>query len=310
METPLPEVSVFPPSGKRAAPGVFGRRHWRLWTLLAELVLLGGAFAVWHWPLVRVTDVRIITPPAWEDQVRALVSLPLDGNLLRVDPDAVRSRLQAVFGPRADVDVSLFLPSTLQVRLISRAPVLWAAGAVGIAADGALLNDLLERPRLPLWRSASATADRIGFPAAASLAAGTWSEVVTTDARYAQAITEWGQDRDDSWVMTAADGRTQILLGRTSIADRAAGAARLLDEPDSLLQHPCVIDARFAGQLIVRPLAGIIADSTAQPSDSLSTSPPTAGEKVARVRPAPGRRLPPRPGKEQHEQRATGVHRG
>jgi len=248
METPLPEASVLLPSAKRAASGVFGRRHWRLWTLLAELVLLGGAFAVWHWPLVRVSDVRIISPAAWEDQVRALVSLPPDGNVLHVDLDAVRSRLQAAFGPRADVDVSLFLPSTLQIRLISHAPILWAAGAIGIAADGTLLNDPPERPRLPLWRSTSATTDRIGFPAAASLAAGTWSEVMTTDARYARAITEWGQDRDDSWMMLAADGRTQILLGRTSIADRAAGAARLLDESDSLLQQPCVVEARFAGQ--------------------------------------------------------------
>ncbi len=51
--------------------------------------------------------------------------------------------------------------------------------------------------------------------------------------------------------MTAADGKTKILLGWNNLDSRAYEAARLLTEPDTILTKPCIIDARFDRRLIV-----------------------------------------------------------
>jgi len=259
-----------------ARPGILGWRKWRLWVLGFDVMILGGMAVLWHWPLVKVKDIRVEGPAVWEEQARSLVVLPPDSNFLRVDPDATRLRLAASFGNLAVPQVTLELPSTLLICLVPTTPVLWAEGAatngqLAVGADGALLTEPLDRPALPIWRTAAGAPPAGAFSQRARFAAGSWAEIIDADDRYQQAISEWTRDSRTGWVMTAADGRSQIIIGKTGLKRRAAEVARLLDEGDSLLLRPCVIDARFEGLLAVRPLPEPANDSTVTTGDSLAS---------------------------------------
>ncbi|MEW5700796.1 MAG: hypothetical protein AB1792_01015 [Candidatus Zixiibacteriota bacterium] len=263
--------------------GLLGRWKWRLWALAFDMTALGVIAALWHWPLVRVGAIIVDGPPAWRDEVVASVPLPPDSNLFRTDIDAIDRQLAAVFNDRALCQVRLQWPGTLAVRLVPILPVLRADGVshaapLAVAVSGALMTERPGLPALPIWRAETGSADDRGLGQQAKLAAGSWAEVVDADERYQHAISEWSHTADAGWTMIAADGRTRVLLGKSGLRGRAAAVAGLLERSDSLLLHPCLIDARFGGLIAVRPLA--------EPSDSAAADSLTTDRAAGRSRPA------------------------
>ena len=96
---------------------LLGRRWWRLWTVLGNLVILAAVAVLWHRPYWRLAAVAYDGPPVWEEKARGCVVVPADSNFLRIDLDAIQARLAATFGERADAGVKLRLPNSLCVRL-------------------------------------------------------------------------------------------------------------------------------------------------------------------------------------------------
>ncbi|MBI3871919.1 MAG: hypothetical protein HY304_02445 [candidate division Zixibacteria bacterium] len=249
-----------------AQPGLFGRRRWRLWVLSAEAALVCIGVALWHWPLLTVWKVAVEAPSDWGNGAEALAVLPADGNLFHVDPLQTRDRLAAQYADRASVDARITLPNTLSIRVVPTPPELWtdpygSASRTGIAVDGSLLSDPLDCPVLPTWKPPICAKGHLTFTERAKTAAAAWAEVSAADTRYPRAVSAWTSDPSVGWTMTGVDRKTQIVVGRVALGEHARAAARLLDETDTLLAQPCLIDARFDGYLSVHRLSESVPDS-------------------------------------------------
>lgn len=238
----------------KAGESVFGRKRWRLWVLAVEVAIIGSAVAFLHWPVIKVTDVTYEGPAEWESEVRSLVTIPSDGNLLHFLPSAAESNIQSRFSERADAQVRIELPGRINIRMTAFLPRLWGDGETGIARDGALLLNPVLRPELPRWVPGIQWQESLPIAERARFAAAAWEELSNADRRYELVTAEWTCDPVYGWMTTAVDGRTKVALGHTRIGDRARCVAELLNQGDTLLAKPCFIDARFDGRLLLWPI--------------------------------------------------------
>lgn len=235
-----------PPARRLLSP-----RRWRFWVIVADVLLLAGIWSIQHWPVLKLKDVVVDGPMAWQQIARDLVTIAPDSNLLSIDRDALERRLSLEFGARAQCRTRLQLPGTLSIRLIPAPLVLWTEGRAGISVNGTLVVQPVASNDAPVWRTPLVTESREhGFRAFEAAAA--WDEVVQSDERWAKVVSELTCDPALGWILLAADGKTKIVLGWNDLVTRAENVARLLSQPDSILAQPCVIDARFDSRLIVR----------------------------------------------------------
>jgi hypothetical protein len=248
---------------------VFGRCRWRLWVLLSELGLIGFGVAVLYWPVFTVANVTYEGPADWEGEVRSVVTLPSDGNILHFIPDDAVSQIDARFAGRADAQVRVDLPNRISIRLTPYAPRLASDGGIGIACDGSILLEAVENPDLPFWRPGIDWEGSMPLSERAKRAAGTWDELAGADRRYELTTREWQFDPEYGWTSTAVDGKTKLHFGNTLIGPRARFVSQLLSEDDTLLAKPVMIDARFAGQLLLSAIPDLPRDSAK--SDSAVT---------------------------------------
>jgi len=252
------DLAVMPEKGE----SVFGPKHWRLWVLLSEAALIGTGVAFLYWPVLNVSDVTYEGPADWEAEVRSLVTLPSDGNILHFIPADAESRIESRFSDRGDAQVRVVLPNQISIRINAYAPRLWGDGEIGIAQDGALLIAPPQRPYLPRWNPGIDWQGSMPLAERAKRAAGAWDELSRADRRYELTTDEWTCDPSLGWTTTAVDGRTRAAFGHTMVEERARLVARLLDQGDTLLAKPCFIDARFEGRLLHRLLPEVAPDST------------------------------------------------
>lgn len=276
-----------------AAPGrgagLFGRRRWRLWVLVGETALLIGGFAAHLWPVLTVSEVRYQGPSLWEAEVRSLVTLPSDGNILHFRPDDAESRIESRFSDRGDAQVRIELPGRIAIRMNPFAPRLWSDGGIGIAPDGSLLADPAERPTLPRWNPGIEWEGSTPLAERARAAAATWAEFRRADSRFELITDEWTCDPTYGWMSTAVDGKTRIILGHTDIAARAQRVSRLLAQGDTLLAKPCVIDARFNDHLLLSLVPEAPPDSTTADSAMVADGDP-ATAPTKQIKAAPSKR--------------------
>ena len=230
-------------------------RRWRLWVIVADVLLMAGILAIQHWPVLKLKEVVVDGPAAWQAIAKNLVAVAPDSNLLSIDHNALERRLSQEFGTRAECRTRLELPGTLCIRLTPAPLALWTESGAGISVNGALVVHPVAGNDAPVWRAPLGMSSREHrgrvFEAAAA-----WAGVLNGDARWRSVISEWTCDPERGWEMTAADGKTRIILGWSNLESRAYDAARLLAEPDTILTKPCTIDARFGRRLIVRARSG------------------------------------------------------
>lgn len=229
------------------------RLRWRLWLLAGDLAVLGAFVVFSQWPIARLNAVTYDGPPAWEEMARSCVTLPADSNLVHLDVAAIEARLSEAFGDLAEARVKLTPSRTVALRLRPTAVVLWTSARSGIAADGAWLHETLATGPGAVWCE-GVHRRRESDGRQRRLAAGCWASVQRADRRLGEIISEWTYEHPWGWVATATDGRTRIILGKAALQERARAVALLLDQDDSWPETPCLIDARFAGQILVRPL--------------------------------------------------------
>ncbi len=252
------------PGVVRLTPTVRRRRwwrSWRLWVIVIDALLMAGVFAVRKWPLVKIRQIAIEGPSAWESKARSLVFLPSDSNLFSLDMDELQTRLQAEFGSLADCHAQLLLPDKLVIQISPTPLTLWTVGGQGVGVDGSILTaPAIERPA-PIWRAPLGTyGDALNRQS--RHAAGAWSQILDADGRFTNAVSELGCDSLSGWTMVGSDGRTRMNIGWSDLSEHASYVSALLARPDTILAGPCAIDARFDGQLIVSRLA-MLEDSAA-----------------------------------------------
>ena len=250
--------------------GLFGRRRWRLWVLLAEFVIVAAIVSLLYWPVATVARIAYDGPSEWEAEVRALVYPPSDGNILHFIPADAEARIEAALGNRGDAQVRITLPSTIEVKVVPATPRLWTEGGIGIACDGSILPESASTPDLPFWRPQVDMSTGAPLSWRAQYAAAAWNELSRSDHRYEIAAHEWTSDPSRGWIWTASDEKTTIDFGRTNLTQRARSISRLLTEADTMLQRSCVIDARFDGVLLLSEVPVPVADSAK--ADSLSVA--------------------------------------
>lgn len=235
-----------PPARRLLSP-----RRWRFWVIVADVLLMAGIWSIQHWPVLKLKDVVVDGPMAWQSLARDLVTVAPDSNLLSIDHDALERRLALEFGSRAECRTKLELPGTLSIRLNPAPLVLWTEGRAGISVNGSVVVQPVAVTDAPVWRTPLRTETREhGFRAFEAAAA--WAEVLQSDRRWAKVVSELTCDPQRGWILLAADGKTKIILGWSDLITRAGNVARLLSQSDSILTKPCFIDARFDRRLIVR----------------------------------------------------------
>lgn len=119
--------------------GVGGLRRFRLWALPALALVITLAALAWFSPLLSVREVRIDgAGEIPEEQIRELLRVPESGSILRIDTAAMAARVASIPKVRS-ARVQRVLPSTVQVRIEPRTPVLYydsPEGAHLLDADG------------------------------------------------------------------------------------------------------------------------------------------------------------------------------
>jgi hypothetical protein len=231
----------------------FALRSWRLWLVVFNVLIVAGLFTLHKWPLLKVQSVAIVGPERWHERAQELVTVPADSNLFGVDCIGLERRLNREFGSLAACRVKLTVTGDLNVDLRPNPVALWTENRAGVGVNGDLIAQPQDGSNVPVWRVTAHDGlhqRRWG----ACRAAAAWSDVLAGDPRWGTAVSEW-TCTEDGWQMTALNGKTVVKLGWEDIAARAHNVARLLMRPDSILTQPCTIDARFDGQLIVRPRA-------------------------------------------------------
>lgn len=249
----------------------FGPKRWRLWVLLSEIAVIGTGVAFLYWPVFHVADVSFAGPAEWEAEVRSLVTLPSDGNILHFVPADAEARIESAFSGRGDAQVRIELPNSISIRVRPFEPCLWGDGQIGIGNDGSLLAEPASYPDLPRWNPGIDWEGRMPLAERAKRAAGAWDELSHADRRYGLITSEWTFEPDHGWMSTAVDGKTRLIFGNTMIEERARSVAHLLTQGDTLLAKPCVIDARFDGQLLLSKIPEIARDTLKD--DSTAASP-------------------------------------
>jgi len=229
-------------------------RRWRLWVIIADVLIMAGIFAIQRWPMLKLKDVVVDGPVAWQEVAKSLVTVAPDSNLLSIDHNALERRLSQEFGARAECRTRLELPGQVCIRLIPSSLALWTEGGAGISVNGVLIADPMAGNDAPIWRVPPGMNSR-EYRGYAIEAAAAWAGVLNGDSRWRSVISEWSCDPERGWEMTAADGKTKILLGWNNLESRAYAAARLLTEADTILTKPCTIDARFDQRLVVQARA-------------------------------------------------------
>jgi cell division septal protein FtsQ len=231
----------------------FAWRSWRLWTVVFNVIIVALLFSAHKWPLVKVRSVAIAGPECWHERAQELVTVPSDSNLFGVDCDGLEHRLNREFGALAACRVKLSVTGVLHVDLKPNRLALWTENRNGVGIDGSLIAQPQDEGIVPVWRVTA----RDGLHQrrwGARRAAAAWAAVLAGDPRWEAATSEWACT-DKGWQITTLNGKTAVMLGWEDIAARARSVARLLTRSDSILTQPCTIDARFDGQLIVRPRA-------------------------------------------------------
>lgn len=243
----MSNVVFTPPPARR----VLSPRRWRFWVIVADVLLMAGIWSIQRWPLLKLTDVVVDGPMAWQSMARDLVTVAPDSNLFSIDRDALERRLALEFGSRAECRTKLQLPGTLSIRLTPAPLVLWTEGRAGISVNGSVVVQPVAANDVPVWRTPLRTASREhGYRAFEAAAA--WADVLESDSRWRAVVSELTCDPDLGWILLGADGKTKIVLGWSDLVERAANVACLFSQPDSILKKPCTIDARFDRRLIVR----------------------------------------------------------
>lgn len=100
------------------------------------LLVVGVVHTVWFGSQLGARHVAVIgTTLLTADEVRAAAAVPDGMPLLRVDTAEAADRVRAL-APVADVLVTRAWPSTIEVRVVERAPIAW-----GTVPDGVRLVD-------------------------------------------------------------------------------------------------------------------------------------------------------------------------
>ena len=251
------DLATLPAKGE----SVFGPKRWRLWVLLSEIALIGMGVSFLYWPVFSVSAVTYAGPAEWETEVRSLVTLPSDGNILHFVPADAEARIESRFSERGDAQVCIELPGTISIRMHAFEPRLWADGQIGLGPDGSLLTQPASYPELPRWNPGIDWEGGRPLAERAKSAAGAWDELARADRRYELITSEWTFDSDRGWMSTAVDGKTRMIFGNTMVEERARSIAKLLAQGDTLLAKPCMIDARFDGQLLLSKIPEAVKDT-------------------------------------------------
>ena len=259
-------------------------KHWRIGLLTFNIVAVTLGLVFVNYPILTVERVTIDGPSDWYDQALAVVAPVGDSNIFRYDVRRATEKLTEQFGARADCRVRLVLPNQISVRLTPAKAVLWTEWGDGVRGDGAVFKERADMPSAPVWRTVSRRAAVDGASAPSCIAAGTWAEIVKADERFAAGVSEWCRDERDGWVMMAADGRTRVLLGWNNLEERAALVARVLEHRDSTITDGSMIDARFDGCVLVRPVRKTAAAASTLRNRHSSTPTMAARRSVANNR--------------------------
>ena len=252
------DLATMPAKGE----SILGPKRWRLWVLLSEVAVIGTGVAFLYWPILNLSYVSYDGPSDWEAEVRSLVTLPSDGNILHFVPADAESRIESRFSQRGDAQVCIELPNRISIRMHPYQPCLWGGGEIGLARDGSLLMEPATSPDLPRWNPGFDWEGTLPLAERAKRAAGAWDELSRADRRYELITSEWTCDPAYGWTTTAVDGKTRLIFGNTMVEERALLVAHLLAQGDSLLAKPCLIDARFAGQLLLSKIPEVAPDTS------------------------------------------------
>jgi hypothetical protein len=243
----MSDVVFTPPRARH----LLSPRSWRLWVIAADVLIMAGILSIQHWPVLKLKEVLVHGPLGWQPSAAELVTVAPDSNLFSIDRDALERRLEIEFDSRAECRTRLELPGTLSIRLIPAPLVLWTEGQTGVSVNGSMVIHPVAGEDVPIWRAPVRRGPgNHGYRAVDAAAA--WADVLGADARWGAVVSEWTCDPERGWEMTAADGKTKIVLGWGDLESRAYDVTHLLSQPDSLLKDPCTIDARFDRCLIVR----------------------------------------------------------
>ena len=225
------------------------RRWWRLWVMVANVVVIGLVFASQQWPWMTLDKIEIDGPVSWQEHARDMVVMPPDSNLLAVDVRLLEERLSAEFGALAECRAKIVPPGTVRIRLQPFSPMLWTETGGGVMTSGEYVRNFHGGRDVPVWRASNKTAacDEDRLPAVSA-----WSRVLSGDSRFEDVVSEWRCDASSGWEMVIGDGHTRVVLGWFDLTARAARVSQLLEHADSVLYEPCIIDARFDRRLVVR----------------------------------------------------------
>lgn len=141
---------------KRRRWGRLGRMRPWLGALLAVVLLVAGAYAVWFSPLLATEQVSVTGTDALAPlQVREAARVPIGEPLARLDLDAVRGRVASLPEVKS-VRVTRAWPHGVSIAVTERvavAVVPRAGGFRGLAPDGVLFRTYDARPPgLPVIR--------------------------------------------------------------------------------------------------------------------------------------------------------------
>lgn len=273
MTTGQPDIIIDETSVRRPA-----RWRWILGSI--DLLLIAVIVTIMNWPVLKVQDIVVDGPDAWQDRAQEIAGPTADSNFFRYDVRAVEQRLRASFGSRAACAARLEPPNQIRVRLHPTRPALWSETGEGVSNAGTLFDCYMRGDNVPIWRSALNAHSGESRDTRAVIAVGAWQEVLRGDPRFAEGASEWYRDPHDGWMIVAADGKTRIILGWRNLEARAAAVAQVLGVRDKTLSESCTIDARFDGYLVVRPDVKVARAQGRRISNSGATA-PTASRGVA-----------------------------
>jgi cell division protein FtsQ len=228
-----------------AAPADVAGSSRRRWLTLAGIVLVAilliwivGFSSVFGVRSVRVTGNALLS----SQQIRSVAAVPAGTPLIRLDTEAIKSRLAAL-AEVGSVQVSTSYPSTVTIAVTERVAVGYRR--VGTAAELVDASDVAFRtvaktppglPRLDPSITGSASAQ------AAALVAGVLPPAV------ARKVTEILAPTAESVTLKLADGRTVLWGGTDRSHDKAILLPALLGQPGAYfdVSDPDVVISRGA----------------------------------------------------------------
>lgn len=204
------------------------RRRWRIaGVVLAVVLVVAGAWAVWFSSLLEIRDVEVTgTQHVPVERVMRAAQVPVGDPLPRLDTAAIAKRVSELT-PVESVSVERDLPHTVRIEVTERTAVAWidrSATPWAVDASGVVYRPLNSRPSHLPELDVDAD-DRQVLAAVARVAA----DIAEGDAQLLRDIDTIRAETRDSIELDLTKGRTVVWGSAEEAQDKIAVLQPLLD---------------------------------------------------------------------------------